>query len=228
MDRATWLADRKAALIATYDEEASSYDANPYPVPLHETWVDRLVATVPAGGLVLDAPCGTGRWFAPVVAAGRRVVGIDQSPGMLAQATARGLAERTELGRLEELPFDQDFDGVLTIDGLENVTPEQWPVVATNLHRVVRAGGHVYLTLEEIDDDAIRAAYRHGRDAGWPLVRGEVIEGDTAGYHYYPGRDQALRWLADAGLELVDEAFDQQDDWGYRHVLLWRPALAPA
>jgi hypothetical protein len=51
-----------------------------------------------------------------------------------------------------------------------------------------------------------------------------VIEGDTAGYHYYPGRDQALRWLTEAGLEVVDEAVDPQDGFAYRHVLLRRPA----
>ena len=55
---------------------------------------------------------------------------------------------------------------------------------------------------------------------GWPAVRGEIVEGDTAGYHYYPGRARVMAWLADEGLELVDEAFDQQDGWGYRHLLL--------
>ena len=59
----------------------------------------RLLRTVPAGGTVLDAPCGTGRYFPMVAAAGLRVAGVDQSPGMLAQARARGIAyslERTD------------------------------------------------------------------------------------------------------------------------------------
>jgi SAM-dependent methyltransferase len=223
MDRATWLAERKAALIATYDDEAATYDADPYPAPLHGAWVDRLVATVPKGGLVLDAPCGTGRWFERVVRAGRRVVGIDQSPGMLAEATAKGLAERTEVGRLEDLAYDRAFDGLLTIDGLENIAPEHWPVVAANLHRAVRGGGHVYLTLEEVDEPTLDAALADGQASGWPIVRGEVVEGDTAGYHYYPGRDRAIEWLRGAGLVLLDEAFDQQDGYGYRHALLRRP-----
>ena len=224
MDRATWLAGRKAALIATYDDEAPTYDANPYPVPLHAAWVDRLVATAPLGGLVLDVPCGTGRWFRRVVDAGRRVVGIDQSPGMLAQAAAKGLAERTAVGRLEELDIDAAFDAVMSIDGLENVAPEHWPAVAANLRRAVRPGGHVYATLEEVDETEIDEAFRAGTAAGWPLVRGEVIEGDTAGYHYYPGRARVLEWFTAAGLRVLDEAFDPQDDWGYRHLLLHRPA----
>jgi SAM-dependent methyltransferase len=222
MDRTTWLAERKAALIATYDDEAPMYDADPYPAPMHGAWVDRLVATVPEGGLVLDAPCGTGRWFACVVDAGRRVAGIDQSPGMLAQADAKGLAAWTRVGSLEELPFDGEFDGAMAIDGLENVTPEAWPGVARNLARAIRPGGHLYVTLEEIDEAAIDAAFEQGSAAGWPLIRGEVIEGDTAGYHHYPGRDRALGWFEAAGLRFVDEAVDRQDDWGYRHLLLQR------
>lgn len=220
MDRATWLADRRAAVTATYDGEAPTYDSTDYPVPLHRAWVDRLVATVPRGGLILDAPCGTGRWFSRVVDAGRRVVGIDQSPGMLRQAAAKGLAERTELRSLEDLEFDGVFDGAMTIDALENVPPETWPLVAANLARAVRRGGHLYVTLEELDAGEIEAGYLAGQATGWPIVRGEVVEGDTAGYHYYPGRVQALGWLAEAGLEPLDEAFDQQDGWGYRHVLL--------
>jgi hypothetical protein len=42
----------------------------------------------------------------------------------------------------------------------------------------------------------------------------------VAGYHYYPGRDRALAWLAEAGFTLVDEAFDQQEGWGYRHLIV--------
>jgi len=55
---------------------------------------------------------------------------------------------------------------------------------------------------------------------GLPAIHGEVIEGDTAGYHYYPGRDQVMSWLGAEELDVVDERFDQEDDWGYRHLFL--------
>jgi SAM-dependent methyltransferase len=90
MDRAAWLADRRAAVRAQYDEEAPTYDAFDYPVPLHAGFVDRLLSLTEPAGLVLDAPCGTGRWFAPVVASGRRVVGIDQSTGSWASTSRPG------------------------------------------------------------------------------------------------------------------------------------------
>jgi SAM-dependent methyltransferase len=219
-DRATWLAERRAAVRAEYDDEAPTYEELEYPVPLHGAFVDRLLSLTVPGGRVLDAPCGTGRWFAPVVDSGRSVVGVDQSTGMLEQARARGLADDLIRVGLQELPFAAEFDAVMTIDALENVPPEEWPLVVANLRRALRPGAPLYLTIEESDDAAVDAAYERHAAAGLPIVRGEVIEGDVAGYHYYPGRTQALAWLADAGLAVIDEAFDQQEGWGYRHLIL--------
>jgi SAM-dependent methyltransferase len=219
-DRGTWLAARRAAVRAEYDDEAATYEDAEYAVPLHGRFVDRLLTLTAPGGRVLDAPCGTGRWFAPVVASGRFVVGIDQSAGMLAEARSRGLTEELRQVGLQELPFVAEFDAVMTIDAMENIPPEEWPLVLANLRRALKTGGPFYLTIEESDDAEVDAAFaRHSAD-GLPIVRGEVIEGDVAGYHYYPGRSRALAWLAEAGFAVVDEAYDQQDGWGYRHLLL--------
>jgi SAM-dependent methyltransferase len=217
-DRATWLAERRAAVRAQYDDEAPTYEE--YPVPLLAAFVDRLLALTAPRGRVLDAPCGTGRWFAPVVESGRSVVGIDQSAGMLQEARARGLAEDLVQVGLQELPFVAEFDAVMTIDAMENVPPEEWPLVVGNLRRALKPGAPFYLTIEESDESEVDAAYARHRAEGLPIVRGEVIEGDVAGYHYYPGRTQALAWLAGAGLSVVDEGFDQQEGWGYRHLIL--------
>jgi ubiquinone/menaquinone biosynthesis C-methylase UbiE len=220
MDRKEWLAERRAAVQAQYDEEAPSYDEEAvYPVPLHAAFVSRLLATCPPAGRILDAPCGTGKYFAQVAASGRRVVGVDQSAGMLAQARAKAIAESVQQIGLQELPFEAEFDGAMTIDGMENVPPEDWPLVLANLHRALRPGGHLYLTVEEIDDAEIADAFEKQSAQGLPTVQGEVIEGDTAGYHFYPGRDQVLTWLAESGLEVVAEDFDQQEGFGYRHLL---------
>jgi SAM-dependent methyltransferase len=219
-DRMAWLRERRAAVEAEYDLEASDYDENPYPSDFHAGFVDRLVATCPPGGLVLDAPCGTGQYFARVADAGRRVVGIDQSAGMLRQAAARGIAERVERVGLQELPFEAAFDGAMTIDAMENIAPEDWPSVVANVRRALKPGGHWYLTLEEIEEADIDEAFRSLAATGAPAVRGEVVEGDVAGYHFYPGRDRALAWLMEAGFELIAEEREWHDDWGYRHLLL--------
>jgi ubiquinone/menaquinone biosynthesis C-methylase UbiE len=218
--RRTWLDERRAAVRADYDKDASTYDDEPYPATSHRSFVEQLLTTCPPGGVVLDAPCGTGRWFEVVRASGRRVVGIDQSAGMLAEARSKGIAERLEHVGLQELRFAAEFDGALCIDAFENVPPEDWPFVLANLHRAVRPGGHLYLTVEEVEETEIDAAFAANQAAGLPAVRGEIVEGDTAGYHYYPGRERAIGWLEAEGFVLVAEGHDQEDGWGYRHFLV--------
>jgi SAM-dependent methyltransferase len=226
MDRQAWLAERRAAVKTQYDKEAPGFDAHPYPATSHEAFVGRLLDTCPVGGIVLDAPCGTGRYFGLVRASGRQVMGIDHSAGMLAEARVKGLATALEQVGLQELAFEAAFDGAMTIDAMENVPPEEWPIVLANLHRAIRPGGHLYLTVEEVDDGDIDAGLADAERLGWPAVRGEIIEGDRAGYHYYPGRAQVMTWFDAEGLDVVDEGFDQEDGWGYRHWLL-RDRITP-
>lgn len=224
MDRRTWLAERRAATIAEYDAEASGYEQDEYPVDAQIRFVARLLDTCPKDGLVLDAPCGTGKYFPLVAAAGRRVAGIDQSAGMLAEARAKGIAVSLEHVGLQELSYDRAFDAVMTIDAMENVSPEDWPLVLARLNRAVRPGSHLYLTVEEVDDVVVDAAHASLSARGFPAVRGEIVEGDVAGYHYYPGRDRVLTWIAAEGLEVVTEEYQHaRDAWGYRHFMLRSP-----
>ena len=68
MDRQVWLAERRAAVVAAYDREAPAYDEHEYPWDTQREWVTRLLRLSPPGGTVLDAPCGTGKYF-PMAAA---------------------------------------------------------------------------------------------------------------------------------------------------------------
>jgi len=220
MDRRIWLEQRRAATEAAYDGEAPTYEL--YPAGMQEAFVARLLETCPPGGVVLDAPCGTGRYFAQVAASGRRVVGIDQSAGMLAEADARGIATAVHRVGLQELSFEGEFDATMTIDAMENVPPDDWPTVLANLGRAARPGAHLYLTVEEVGDDIIEAAHAELLARGAPAVRGEVVEGDVAGYHYYPGRQRVRRWLQDARLAIVAEDTEAHGSYAYWHLLLRR------
>ena len=223
MDRSAWLRERREAVRADYDADAATYDDAPYPTTSHTAFIDRLVATCPPGGLVLDAPCGTGQYFGRIRDAGRRVAGVDQSAGMLEQARRRGLAEQLEQVGLQEMDFEAVFDGAMTVDAMENVPPEDWPIVIANLRRAIKPGGYLYLTVEEISEVEIDAAWTQNRKAGLPAVRGEVVEGDVAGYHYYPGRERVREWLAAEALEINDEATDQEDGYAYWHLFVVTP-----
>jgi SAM-dependent methyltransferase len=220
MDRQAWLAERRSAVVTIYDAEAPAYDDHEYPSDLQREWVARALRLIPPGGFVLDAPCGTGRYFPLVAAAGHQVAGVDQSAGMLAQARARGIAFGLEQVALQDLSYVAEFDAVLTVDAMENIPPEDWPLVLANLHRAVRPGGVMYLTVEEVEQAEIDQAFRSLSARGLPAVPGEIVEGDVAGYHYYPGRDQAAEWFGREGLVILDEGFRQEDGWGYRHFLL--------
>ncbi len=91
------------SVVAAYDAEAATYDRHPYPNRPQQAWVKRLLTLCPDHGIVLDAPCGTGRYFPLVAAAGHRVVGIDQSANMLAEAQRRGIAIDLQHVGLQEL-----------------------------------------------------------------------------------------------------------------------------
>jgi ubiquinone/menaquinone biosynthesis C-methylase UbiE len=220
MDRQAWLAERRSAVVAAYDDLAPGYDEHEYPSDLQREWVARVLRLIRPGGIVLDAPCGTGKYFPMVAAAGHQVAGVDRSAGMLAQARARGIAVRLERVALQDLSYAGAFDAVLTVDAMENIPPEDWPLVLANLHRAARPGGVMYLTVEEVEQAQIDQAFQSLSARRLPVVRGEIVEGDVAGYHYYPGRDQAVEWFERENLAILDEGFRRDDGWGYRHFLL--------
>ena len=224
MGRGEWLAERRAAVERNYTLEAPTYDEGYDPVtPEHLRFVTRLIDTCPSAGTVLDAACGTGTYVGMVLVAGRHLVGADQSDGMLAEARSKHPEVRFERIGLQELAFDREFDAAMCTDAMENVPPEDWPRVLGNLRRAVRPGGHVYLTVEEIERRELASAFEEATVAGLPSVYGEMVVGDTAGYHYYPDRDRVQGWLSEAGFGVVDDADEWLDGYGYHHLLVRAP-----
>jgi cyclopropane fatty-acyl-phospholipid synthase-like methyltransferase len=228
MERQVWLAERRAALVAGYDAEAATYDDEEYPWDMQREWVARVLRLIRSGATVLDAPCGTGKYFPMLAAAGVRVAGVDQSAGMLAKAQERGIAFSLERLSLQELSYAGRFDAVLTIDAMQHIPPEDWPGVLANLHRAARPGGWLYLTVHEMERHHLERAFQGLSARGLPVVRGELAEPDTPGYHYCPGRDQAVDWFGQQGLAMAGEGFRRENGWGYRHFLLRTGPGSPA
>jgi ubiquinone/menaquinone biosynthesis C-methylase UbiE len=223
MDRERWLTERRAAVERAYTAEGPTYDDGYDPAtPTHRRFVSRLIESVPPGGSVLDAACGTAPYAAMVLDAGIGYVGADQSAGMLERARAKWPDVRFEQVGLQELDFEATFDAVMCTDAMENVSPEDWPAVLSAFVRALRPDGHLYLSVEEIGRSELEEAFARARTEGSPAVFGELVEGDTAGYHFYPDRAQVDRWLASVGLSLVAEADEWLDGYGYHHVLMRR------
>lgn len=220
MDRRAWLDDQRLKAEQRYDRLYSpTYDEDDTPItPMHRRFVERVIGSTPPDGTILDAPCGTGRYFELVLAAGRRVIGADQSAGMLDKARAKHPAVRLEKTGLQELAFDSSFDAAMCINSMEHVFPEDWPLVLANLHRAVRPGGLIYLTVEQIRPDEIVAVFAEATAEGLPVVHGENLR--RSGYHYYPTQDRVARWLAAENLQIVDEGMSHGANYAYHHLLV--------
>jgi demethylmenaquinone methyltransferase/2-methoxy-6-polyprenyl-1,4-benzoquinol methylase len=138
--------DLFAPLGPTYDRYARllSFGQDP-------RWRSFLVSRIPPDARrVLDVATGTAAVAIELVgsAASRTVIGVDQSPEMLAagreRVAAAGLTDQIELreGRAEDLPFaDQEFDAVTFTYLLRYV--DDVPATMRELVRVVRPGGTV-------------------------------------------------------------------------------------
>lgn len=96
-----------------YDENRGTIN------PSHAAFVGRLASMIRMGGDVLDAACGTGKYWPLLLAAGLRVTGSDQSSGMLAQARRKHPEIATRALPLQDLAGTEDlrgqFDGLLCV-----------------------------------------------------------------------------------------------------------------
>jgi hypothetical protein len=132
--------------------------------PSHAAFVARLAGLVRQGGAVLDVSRGTGTYRPALAAAGLTVTGVP-------------------LRDLATLP--DRFDGLLCVDALADVAPQDWPGVAARLAAVLNDRAPAYLI---------------------------VNLSDRAGDRDDPPRDQLRRWLAAAGFAVTDEA-DADRHW---------------
>jgi SAM-dependent methyltransferase len=174
------------------------------------------VNTCPAQGIILDAACGTGKYWLILLESGRDFTGIDQSRQMLERAAAKFPQVPTEKLGLQEMRVESTFDLVICMDAMEMVFPEDWPLVLANFHRALKPSGQLYFTVEIADPSVIGQDYRAALDKGLPVVYDESVAltgpGDNeGGYHYYPSIDQVRQWLKAAYFVIKQEA--ESDDY---------------
>jgi SAM-dependent methyltransferase len=144
-------------------------------------WLDRL----PREARVLDAGCGEG-------------VLVDEYAGRLA---IEGIdpnysSSRVRSGSLTALPYpDASFDRALCLDVLEHLTFEQQPVALAELHRVLRPGGELLVSIPNLAHLQSRVHF---------LLQGRLIR--TASEAKHPGDRPVAEYLqmtARAGFDLV-------------------------
>jgi len=246
MERVEWLKKVRAQAEASYDRLAPAYGVKLglYENATHRQFIEKFLGRLGKQSAILDAACGAGRYDGRLLEAGHRVLGIDQSGRMLAQAREVFPVERfgglryLKMG-LQEMDFQAEFHGVICIDALEHVCPEDWPGIMARFQKALGPGGVLYFTVEAADWGEVGEAYERAKALGLPVVFGEVtdeldasypqvtardvqeIPGEGAGlavYHYYPRPEQVRAWLDEAGLAIEEEGTGD----GYVHVLARR------
>jgi demethylmenaquinone methyltransferase/2-methoxy-6-polyprenyl-1,4-benzoquinol methylase len=176
-------------------------------------WRRLLVSRIPPGAHVLDVATGTGAVARELLARGCSVVGVDQSPEMLAEAR-RALEGRAELveASAERLPFaDASFDALTFTYLLRYV--EQPGATLRELARVVRPGGAIASLEFGVPRGLARPAWELWTRIGLPLAGralspgwhevGRFLNRSIREYHArYPLPAQVELWRA-AGVEDV-------------------------
>jgi 2-polyprenyl-3-methyl-5-hydroxy-6-metoxy-1,4-benzoquinol methylase len=247
MDRAEWLKKVRIQAESLYDHGAPAYwviwgisiDST------HQHFIDEFLSRLESNSMILDAACGAGRFDGILLEAGHRVLGIDQSGGVLARAREH-FPEMSypNLGYekigLQEMEFTEEFDGIICMDAMEHICPEDWPVILENFQKALKPGGILYITVDEQKLNEDTKAYERAKTMGLPVVFGEIVDElddtyaeamardpldlnsmpfdrlDHTVYHFHPSREQVGTWFNQAGLTLgKEEPCD-----GYVHVLV--------
>jgi SAM-dependent methyltransferase len=174
-DRRSWIAaiprrnERlQGSLLETldYDEHWGEMDNE------HRSFVDRFLSMLPPSGTVLDAASGTGKYFSLVIGSGRSVVGVDHSGAMLATARERFPDVPTAKADVQDLAYLQAFDGVMCVDALETLPPEDLPVALACFRRALAPDGWLYLTVELSNKERTSGVNEEARTAGLPVSKG--------------------------------------------------------
>lgn len=218
MDRTAWIKQRRrinemrmdTLFAPTYDEHWGAVID-----PTHRQMLDHFLACCPSAAYILDAACGTGKYWPLLLERGHSILGVDQSQGMLHQAQAKFPAIRVEKRGLQELDYEQAFDGIICIDAMENIFPEDWPIVLVNFQHALKPNGALYFTVE-IPEEDISEVFQAAVEAGLPVVEGEYVK--EGSYHYYPDIYQVRLWIDTANFEILEEIIGD----GYQHFFTQR------
>ncbi len=246
MERSEWLNKVRGMAEALYDHAAPAYwvkwgmgvDA------MHREYIGKFLGRLSGQCVILDAACGAGRFDGILYEAGHRVLGIDQSGGVVARAREHFPQEefpnlRYAKLRMQEMSFQAEFEGIICMDAMEHIFPEDWPVILNCFQKALKAGGVLYLTVDaqKLEEDG--KAYERAKAMGLPVVFGEIVDEldaayseamaldaldlnslayerlDHTVYHYHPSLEQVRGWYNQAGLVIEEEG--SMDE--YVHIL---------
>ncbi|SFB10503.1 class I SAM-dependent methyltransferase [Clostridium frigidicarnis] len=186
MDREQWLKEKRSMAEKRYDA-IFAIDYDDKWGGMEEQHKDNLLyflKLLPKKTKILDAACGTGKYWSIIISEGFHILGIDQSQKMIDSAIYKYPNIDVKKLGLQEMNYNDEFYGIMCIDAMENVFPEDWINVLKNFYKALRKDGYLYFTVEIIDKKEREEALRIGSEMGLPVIEGEHAH--EGGYHYYP------------------------------------------
>lgn len=236
MERSEWLKRIHSISEEMYDRFSPQYwvSFGFYENAAQLAYLKKFLARVPAGCEILSAGCGAGRFDGILLEAGHPVLGIDLSEGMLSRAREHFPQARYEKMALQEMDFHEEFDGIICLDAMEHIGPEDYPDVLRRFGRALKPGGLLYFNADTDygnDPGELEAAYLQAKERGLPVVYGEVVDeldnayarvklldgsvpgelADKAVYHYFAPLAELRVWIERAGLVIEEEG--PGSDW---------------
>jgi SAM-dependent methyltransferase len=165
--------------------------------PFDRDYLAQLVRLVSRLGPICDLGCGPGQIARYLHRLGADVLGVDLSPGMVAEATRLNPQIPFHQGDMRALPFpDRSWGGIAAFYTIIHIPPAEVVQVLAELRRVLRPGGVILLSFH-IGDRTIHL------DEWWQ----KPVSLDF--FHFRPAEME--EHLKTAGFELLQTVVRQPD-----------------
>ena len=145
---------------------------------------------------ILDVGCGTGQLTAEVARSGARVVGIDNSPTMIARARANFPGLEFQIGDVTALAFREEFDAVFSNAALHWVTNAG--AAARSMAGALRPGGRLVAEMGGRGNNRRLMAALYGALESMGVAR----PADLSPW-FFPGIGEYAAILEEHGLEVT-------------------------
>ncbi len=205
--------DPKEIVRRGYDALSYLYRRDAEEPAEYAPWVTSLRSRIPAGGNVLDVGCGCGIPVARMLAErGHAVTGVDISPVQIERA--RQLVPSARFIRADAIQIasaEESFDAVVSLYAMFHMPRGEQRQLLARIALWLRRGGWLLVITGATDWT--------GTEEGW-------LGGSTPMWWSHPCAATYRRWITEAGLEIVSEAYVPEGSGG--HQLFWarRPSGA--
>ncbi|MCB6203830.1 class I SAM-dependent methyltransferase [Extibacter muris] len=106
-------------------------------------------------GRILDLGCGSGRDSRYFIRHGYQVEAVDGSPA-LARLASEYIGQEVICGRIEELEYDQEFDGIWACASLVHIEKKDMPEILKKLKRALNLEGILYISLKYGEGEGVK------------------------------------------------------------------------